>query len=49
MAVEVTAEELAVADRYETEAAYHRMSVTLASGRQAWVYCADSGPQRVGP
>jgi DNA gyrase inhibitor GyrI len=30
--------ELAAADRYEQNAAYHRVAVLLASGRQAWVY-----------
>ena len=35
---EVTEAELEAADRYERTAAYARVSVTLASGRQAWVY-----------
>jgi gamma-glutamylcyclotransferase (GGCT)/AIG2-like uncharacterized protein YtfP len=35
---EVTDAELSVADRYESVARYSRLSVTLASGRQAWVY-----------
>ena len=30
--------ELDAADRYELPAAYRRISTTLASGRQAWVY-----------
>lgn len=34
---EITDEELANADRYEV-AAYTRVAVVLASGRQAWVY-----------
>ena len=34
---EITDEELLNADRYEV-AAYRRIAVTLASGRQAWVY-----------
>lgn len=34
---EITADELAAADRYEV-AAYERISVTLASGVKAWVY-----------
>ena len=34
---EITAEELAAADRYEV-AAYERVSVTLTSGITAWVY-----------
>lgn len=33
----ITADELALADGYEV-AAYQRVSVTLASGVQAWVY-----------
>ena len=37
MVFEVTEEELRNADRYEV-AAYRRIAVTLASGRQAWVY-----------
>jgi dihydrofolate reductase/gamma-glutamylcyclotransferase (GGCT)/AIG2-like uncharacterized protein YtfP len=35
---EITAEELAAADRYETAAAYSRVLVTLRSGARAWVY-----------
>jgi predicted small integral membrane protein/gamma-glutamylcyclotransferase (GGCT)/AIG2-like uncharacterized protein YtfP len=38
MVFEVTDAELAAADRYEAPAAYARIAVTLASGRQAWVY-----------
>ena len=38
MAFEVTEKELAAADRYEATAGYHRISVTLRSGAQAWVY-----------
>lgn len=34
---EITAEELAAADRYEVDA-YERISATLASGVTAWVY-----------
>ena len=34
---EITAAELAAADRYEISA-YERVSVTLASGTEAWVY-----------
>jgi len=37
MVFEVTDAELASADRYEP-AGYTRVSTTLASGRQAWVY-----------
>jgi hypothetical protein len=36
-ALEVTDGELALADEYEP-AGYKRVSTTLASGRQAWVY-----------
>ena len=35
---EVTDGELAAADAYEAPAKYERIAVTLASGRQAWVY-----------
>jgi len=35
---EITDAELAAADRYEELAAYKRVAVVLASGRQAWVY-----------
>ena len=37
MAFEVTAEELAAADRYEV-AEYTRVEATLKSGVKAWVY-----------
>ena len=39
---EVTDRELASADQYEP-AGYQRISVTLASGRQAWVYADPRG------
>jgi gamma-glutamylcyclotransferase (GGCT)/AIG2-like uncharacterized protein YtfP len=35
---EITEQELAAADRYEEPAGYGRISVTLQSGDQAWVY-----------
>lgn len=35
---EITAAELAAADQYEQLATYIRIAVTLASGKQAWVY-----------
>jgi hypothetical protein len=38
MVFEVADAELAAADRYEAPAAYVRTQVTLASGRQAWLY-----------
>ena len=38
MALEVTDAELAGADGYEAAFSYRRRAVTLASGRQAWVY-----------
>jgi len=42
---EITEAELAAADRYEQVAAYRRMAVGLASGKQAWVYVdARSAP-----
>lgn len=36
--IEVTPEELALSDLYETSA-YRRIRVTLRSGAEAWVYC----------
>jgi hypothetical protein len=44
VALELTAAELLAADRYEADAAYVRRAVTLASGREAWVY-AHGGPE----
>ena len=42
---DITDAELEAADRYEQAAAYTRVSVALASGRQAWVYVhARSAP-----
>jgi len=35
---EVTDAELAMVDAYEAAFAYERVTATLASGRQAWVY-----------
>ena len=35
---EISEAELASADQFEADAAYTRISVTLASGREAWVY-----------
>jgi len=35
---EVTDAELAKADQFESEYAYQRVNVTLASGNDAWVY-----------
>lgn len=37
-AFEVNEAELAAADQYEAPARYERISTTLASGREAWVY-----------
>ena len=37
-ALEVTDAELTAADGYEQDASYVRISVILASGKQAWVY-----------
>lgn len=42
---EITDAELAAADRYERLGAYERVTGTLASGRQAWVYL-DAGSAR---
>jgi len=45
-ALELTDAELAAADRYERTANYVRIGVTLASGKQAWVYVdARSAPR----
>jgi gamma-glutamylcyclotransferase (GGCT)/AIG2-like uncharacterized protein YtfP len=42
---EITDAELAATDRYEQLAAYKRITATLASGKQAWVYVdARSAP-----
>jgi hypothetical protein len=38
---EVTDADLAASDQYEQDADYHRVVVTLASGKQAWVYLND--------
>jgi gamma-glutamylcyclotransferase (GGCT)/AIG2-like uncharacterized protein YtfP len=38
MVFEITEQELAAADKYEEAAEYSRISVTLRSGAQAWVY-----------
>src|SRR5260370_39762586 len=35
---EITEQELAAADKYEEDAQYRRILVTLRSGDQAWVY-----------
>ena len=45
---EVTDEELARADAYEP-AGYERVSATLASGKQAWVYAARTSSARADP
>ena len=42
MVFEVTDAELALADEYEEPALYTRIRVTLASGREAWVYRCHS-------
>ena|SRR5436190_9262931 len=38
MVYEITEKELALADKYEEDADYRRISVTLRSGDRAWVY-----------
>ena len=38
MVFEITDAELARIDEYEAAASYRRVTTTLASGRQAWVY-----------
>jgi len=41
---EIEDAELAAADRYEQDASYTRILVTLASERRAWVYIAIAAP-----
>ena len=41
---EVTEAELDAADEYERDADYRRIIVTLASGKEAWVYLNDQCP-----
>ena len=43
---EITDAELAAADEYERPAGYTRISATLASGKQAWVYIEASSAPR---
>ena len=43
---EITDAELEAADGYERTAAYARIVVTLASGKQAWVYVFFGGSSR---
>jgi gamma-glutamylcyclotransferase (GGCT)/AIG2-like uncharacterized protein YtfP len=45
MVFEITDAELAAADRYEQTASYERIQVTLASGKQAWVYVSSGTPR----
>jgi len=40
---EISAQELAAADKYEEPADYRRIQVTLRSGVQAWVYVHATG------
>jgi gamma-glutamylcyclotransferase (GGCT)/AIG2-like uncharacterized protein YtfP len=40
---EITDTELQYVDRYEDASKYKRIAVTLASGKQAWVYVDASG------
>ena len=48
---EVTDAELAAADEYELPAGYRRISVNLASGKQAWVYvhAPEAGNKKAPP
>jgi uridine kinase len=46
--LDLTAEELAAADRYEVDD-YRRFLVRLASGRQAWVYLSADQEPRLSP
>jgi len=45
---EITDAELAAADEYERRDSYRRVSVTLASGKRAWVYVFDAQASRGG-
>lgn len=40
---EITDAELAVTDAYEQDSEYGRVMITLASGRDAWVYLSKTG------
>ena len=42
MAFEITDAEIAGVDDYEARFSYKRIAVTLASGRDAWVYVHDA-------
>jgi hypothetical protein len=44
---EVTDADLAAADEYERSADYRRVVVTLASGKEAWVYVQQRGAAEV--
>jgi gamma-glutamylcyclotransferase (GGCT)/AIG2-like uncharacterized protein YtfP len=44
MVFDVTDAELDAADEYEQDADYRRIIVTLASGKEAWVYLNDQRP-----
>jgi gamma-glutamylcyclotransferase (GGCT)/AIG2-like uncharacterized protein YtfP len=41
VALDLSPEELAIADAYERRAAYRRVPVVLMSGRHAWVYVVE--------
>lgn len=43
MVFEITGAELASVDEYEAQFLYSRIAVTLASGRNAWVYVHSGG------
>ena len=43
---EVSEAELAAADAYERPASYERLAVSLASGKEAWVYVYVPSPPR---
>jgi hypothetical protein len=43
---EVTDDELAMADRFESEFAYQRINGALASGKEAWVYVHSPAARR---
>ena len=45
---EITDAELAASDEYELPAAYHRIVVVLASGKEVWVYRHDGSAPGAG-
>jgi gamma-glutamylcyclotransferase (GGCT)/AIG2-like uncharacterized protein YtfP len=42
VALDLSPEEMTIADDYERRASYRRMQVVLMSGRRAWVYVVEN-------